>query len=180
MIRTIGTLTPILTVHSAGNLPAAAVSRKAPSMKKSASQPTQPGPSKATVPHADTHFFPRPISSFVRTPPHIQQFQDDFTIFAAKEPDGYIASYCRTLSGITGIISDESQLPSGPRVLTHTIGDHAIRYLTAHGYTAESQHAIARAYNDFQASEGFVGFLCGKGMARSEASWLWDYISDTV
>lgn len=142
-------------------------------MKKSASQPAQRGPSKAGFPPADA----QPISMSVRST-RIQRFQGHDTLVAAEDPAVYIASYSRTLSGVIGIISDDSQLPNGPGVLVHTIGRRAVRYLTAHGYTPESQHAIARAYTDFPGEEGFVAFLCGKGMARSEVNYLWDYISD--
>lgn len=115
--------------HSPGNFPAAALtSCKAPSIKKSASQLTQPRPSKTAIPPSNKPIFSRPISLYACIPPHNLHLKDNATIFTAQEPDVYIASYHRALSRITGIISDKSQLPNRPRVLGPTIGDHMVHY----------------------------------------------------
>lgn len=147
-----------------GNFPAAASSSRAPLLKKSTSQPpalTKPGLWNAG------HVSGKRKAGFAISPsPRIQH------------SDSYIASYCRTLSGITGTLTDDAVLPEGPGALTQVIGRAAVKYLTAHGYTAVSQQTVAQTYTQFNGKDGFVGFLCGKGMARSEAGYLWDLISD--
>ena len=80
-----------------------------------------------------------------------------------------ILQYTRSLSGLTGIITDESMLPQV------AIDD----YLKAHGYTDDAQRTIARAYKQSETQDEFVGFLCGRGMAKSEAQWLWRYVNMT-
>jgi hypothetical protein len=49
-------------------------------------------------------------------------------------------------------------------------------YLSAHGYTADAQHVIVHAFKLHATQDAFAGFLSGKGMAKSEALWLWRFI----
>lgn len=102
------------------------------------------------------------------------------TSYPAKNNEPYILSYTWNLSGVTGIITDELTLPRKSHDSLTIIGKAVVAYLTAHGYTTEAQYTIASAYMRFSGVEAaFTTYLCGKGMAKLEATWLWDYIIDS-
>jgi hypothetical protein len=86
-----------------------------------------------------------------------------------------ILQYIRNLSGLLAIATDESMLPQANTNPTG-LGTSVDEYLSAHGYTADAQHIIVRAFKLNATQDGFVGFLSGKGMAKSEALWLWRFI----
>jgi len=90
-----------------------------------------------------------------------------------------ILQYTRSLSGLTGIITDESMLPQVAMLASTGLGEAIDDYLKAHGYTDDAQRTIARAYKQSETQDEFVGFLCGRGMAKSEAQWLWRYVNTT-
>lgn len=87
-----------------------------------------------------------------------------------------VLQYIRNLSGLIGIVTDQSTLPqtnTQPTGLGHAV-DY---YLSAHGYTADAQRVIARAFKLNDTPDGFAGFLSGRGMAKREAVWLWQFIN---
>lgn len=97
----------------------------------------------------------------------------------AQEEHTYVLSYIRTLAGVTGILTDGDQekLPVGlTKSTSDVIGPETIEYLTAHGYTTISQKIIDDAFKRSTTEEAFSAFLCGKGMSRTEAGWLWNFI----
>jgi hypothetical protein len=77
--------------------------------------------------------------------------------------------YSRNLSGITGIVMSETEhleiAPTG-------LGDNVDEYFNAHGYDANSRLHIMYAWREKNGIRDFVGYLCGKGMTKSEAEWV--------
>jgi len=70
---------------------------------------------------------------------------------------------------------DPSMLPpanTNPTGLGITVDE----YLSAHGYTADAQRVIVRAFKLHATQDVFAVFLSGKGMAKSKALWLWRFI----
>ena len=57
------------------------------------------------------------------------------------------------------------------------LGNAVDDYLTAHGYTADACHAIVHTWKQNENQDEFAGYLCGKGMAKSEVQWLWRFIN---
>ncbi|KZP10438.1 hypothetical protein FIBSPDRAFT_963147 [Athelia psychrophila] len=111
-------------------------------------------------------------SAAIPVTPPVQQ------IHHAQEEHPYILSYIRNLAGVTEILTDEDQdrLPIGLTDLSATIGPETIEYLTAHGYTTSSQKIVQSAFKRSTTEEAFSAFLCGKGMSKMEAGWLWNFI----
>lgn len=89
-----------------------------------------------------------------------------------------ILKYLRTLRQITGTITDrhvlqahdEASVPAGISPAVDT-------YLQAWGYDSTAKLQIAYAYNSSNDVDIFVNEICGYGMAKSEAEWLFRYIA---
>lgn len=127
-----------------------------------------------SYPVIDAEMSPRPI---VPSAAVVKALAPTAEILHAKN-DAYILSYTRELSGITGLLTDESRLPRQSNSPSANIGAAAYDYLAAHGYSQDAQAAIENAYERFGSQEAFAAFLCGKGMAKSEADWLWRHIAN--
>ncbi|KAF8154052.1 hypothetical protein B0H34DRAFT_860957 [Crassisporium funariophilum] len=86
-------------------------------------------------------------------------------------------SYVRDITGVVGTIDKpqqfESKKTSVPsfNALTHL-------YFQTHGYLASAQLIIALAYNNNDKAEGFVEYLANRGMAWTEAEFLWEIITN--
>jgi hypothetical protein len=81
-----------------------------------------------------------------------------------------VYQFIRELNGIQGayyqaLPLDDTPLPS--------FGDVADGYLQSHGYTARAVLCIAHAVEVSQSGEDFVHDISGRGLAITEARWLW-------
>lgn len=97
----------------------------------------------------------------------------------AQEEQAYVLSYIRNLAGVTGILTDGDQkkLPVGlTESMSDGIGLATIEYLTAHRYSISSQKIVDSAFKRSNTEEAFSAFLCGRGMSKTEAIWLWNFI----
>lgn len=84
-----------------------------------------------------------------------------------------VLAYTRSLSRITGVITDPHvlafvQAQSVPAGVSRTVDT----YLDAHGYDAEAKLAICHAWDTYDDLDDFIQYLSLKGMASSEASWI--------
>jgi hypothetical protein len=89
-----------------------------------------------------------------------------------------IYQHIRNLAGITKTLTD-APAPTSPdddEERPPSLGLIIDSYLTAHGYKTTSILYIAFAYKEMSSMEAFADMLCGKGMARLEAEWIWQHI----
>lgn len=59
-----------------------------------------------------------------------------------------------------------------------SLGKFVDRYLSAHGYQSASVWTISRVFDDSSSAEIFADAMVQRGMARLEACWLWDMLTD--
>jgi hypothetical protein len=109
--------------------------------------------------------FPRPF-----LPP-----STDSTYAFENDDVPFVLQYIRNLSGLIAVVMDPAMLPQA-NVPPTGLGNSVDEYLSAHGYTADAQRVIVRSFMQNTTQDAFVGFLSGKGMAKSEALWLWHFI----
>lgn len=86
--------------------------------------------------------------------------------------------YTRNLRQITGTITDRHVLQAHQQASAPAgLGAAADSYLQAHGYDSTAKLLIAHAYNSSNDVDDFIVEICGLGMAKSEAEWLFRYIA---
>jgi hypothetical protein len=110
--------------------------------------------------------FPQPFLPATLSLPSLDLIKDDSPL---------VLQYTCNLSGLIGIVTDQSMLPQNDTQPTG-LGNVVDYYLSAHGYTADAQHVIVCGFKLNNTLDGFSGFLSGRGMAKSEAVWLWHFI----
>ena len=88
-----------------------------------------------------------------------------------------VLQYTRSLSRITGAITDYHQLDAMRKISVPAgLGQLGDAFLDAYGYDSNAKLAISHAYRTSQDAEEFRAYLCPKDMTRAEAGWLFDYI----
>lgn len=85
-----------------------------------------------------------------------------------------ILSYVRSLSRITGVITDpdafaRAQIESVPAGISHAVDV----YLEAHSYDAEAKLTMHYAWETFDDIDDFIDFLGCKGVSKAEANWIY-------
>jgi hypothetical protein len=58
------------------------------------------------------------------------------------------------------------------------LGDGVDKYLDAHGYDSSSRLHIVYAWRENYGVQDFIAYVCGEGMVKSEARWLWHLITE--
>jgi len=58
------------------------------------------------------------------------------------------------------------------------LGDGVDKYLDAHGYDSSSRLHIVYAWRENYGVQDFITYVCGEGMVKSEARWLWHLITE--
>jgi hypothetical protein len=86
-----------------------------------------------------------------------------------------IYQYIRNLRGIVDVLYQPRERMEDP---PPSLGALADSYLDAHGYGSASIFYIHGAYEQCDNIEDFADELCTLGMARKEAWWLWEIISN--
>lgn len=81
-----------------------------------------------------------------------------------------VYQFIRDLNGIQGA---HYHAPPLDDTLLPSFGDVADGYLQSHGYTARAILCIAHAVEVSQSGEDFVHDISGRGLAITEAQWLW-------
>ena len=84
-----------------------------------------------------------------------------------------IYQYIRTLEGITGVLTEPPIHNASDELPFRDLGDLVEDYLISHGYDAASNREIHYAFELSDNVGEFTVHLSQRGMAVTEAKWLW-------
>jgi hypothetical protein len=121
-----------------------------------------------------TKDFPPPFPhSVTRTTPQATHKAPAHEVNASSRPPTALVRYTRNLSGIIGVVTTATEpveiAPTG-------LGDDIDKYFNAHGYDAGSRLHVMHAWRNNHGVQDFIVYLCGKGVVKSEAEWLWNFL----
>jgi len=90
-------------------------------------------------------------------------------------PSHHIHQYVRNLGGVVEVLYAPSTRTEDP---PPSLGRYIDHYLISHGYQSAAIWIISQIALTLPECNQFVGALCDRGMARLEATWVWDMLHD--
>ena len=91
-------------------------------------------------------------------------------------PPKPVYQYVQSLAGVISSLARRLAVQLEDEDILTSLGANALKYLKAHGYTISSIHHIDHAYTSSNNLQDFIGYLHPRGMAWTEAAYLWDLI----